>query len=244
MQMIEQPTVILFDEFEKVYDKDDQEKMLTLLDGVYPSKKLFVLTCNDKWRVDSHMRNRPGRIFYSLDFKGLEQDFIIEYCEDNLNDAGQIGSVCRVAAMFDQFNFDMLKALIEEMNRYKETASEAMRMLNAKPEFGGDSKYKVSLQVKGLDIDPELVEQDVWAGNPLTNRISIDYKVYEDAPLGKAVESDVSEAEWNWEDARFGQEDLKQIDASAGKFVFINHNGDRVTLNRVKEKYYNYMDAF
>jgi hypothetical protein len=146
--------------------------------------------------------------------------------------------------MFDQFNFDMLKALIEEMNRYKETASEAMRMLNAKPEFGGDSKYKVTLQVKGLDIDPELIEQDVWAGNPLTNRISIDYKVYEDVPLGKVAESDVSEAEWNWEDARFGQEDLKQIDAGAGKFVFINHNGDRVTLNRVKEKYYNYMDAF
>jgi hypothetical protein len=110
MQMIEQPTVILFDEFEKVYDKDDQEKMLTLLDGVYPSKKLFILTCNDKWRVDSHMRNRPGRIFYSLDFKGLEQDFIMEYCADNLDNADHIASVCRVAAMFDQFNFDMLKA--------------------------------------------------------------------------------------------------------------------------------------
>jgi hypothetical protein len=146
--------------------------------------------------------------------------------------------------MFDQFNFDMLKALVEEMNRYKETASEAMRMLNAKPEFGGDSKYKVTLQIKGLDIDPELIEQEVWTGNPLTNRVSIDYKVYEDAPLGKAVESDVVEAEWNWEDARFGQEDLKQIEPTAGKFVFINAEGDRVTLNRVKEKYYNYMDAF
>jgi hypothetical protein len=244
MQMIEQPTVILFDEFEKVYDKDDQEKMLTLLDGVYPSKKLFILTCNDKWRVDSHMRNRPGRIFYSLDFKGLEQDFIMEYCADNLDNVDHIASVCRVAAMFDQFNFDMLKALVEEMNRYKETASEAMRMLNAKPEFGGDSKYKVTLQIKGLDIDPELIEQEVWTGNPLTNRVSIDYKVYEDAPLGKAVESDVVEAEWNWEDARFGQEDLKQIEPTAGKFVFINAAGDRVTLNRVKEKYYNYMDAF
>jgi hypothetical protein len=238
MQMIEQPTVILFDEFEKVYDKDDQEKMLTLLDGVYPSKKLFVLTCNDKWRVDSHMRNRPGRIFYSLDFKGLEQDFIMEYCADNLDNVEHIASVCRVAAMFDQFNFDMLKALVEEMNRYKETASEAMRMLNAKPEFGGDSKYKVSLQVKGLDIEEDKVEQDIWTGNPLTNRVSIDYKVYEDKK-----DSDGDDV-WNWEDARFTQEDLKQIDPQSGKFVFINADGDRVTLNRVKEKYYNYMDAF
>jgi hypothetical protein len=141
--------------------------------------------------------------------------------------------------MFDQFNFDMLKALIEEMNRYNETASEAMRMLNAKPEFGGDSKYKVSLQIDGLEVPVDVIEQDVWSGNPLTNRISIDYKVYDDAPVAPG-----EEAEWNWEDARFTQEDLKQIDATAGKFVFINADGDRITLNRVKEKYYNYMDAF
>jgi hypothetical protein len=236
--------VILFDEFEKVYDKDDQEKMLTLLDGVYPSKKLFILTCNDKWRIDNHMRNRPGRIFYSLDFKGLEQDFIIEYCTDNLDNTDQIGSVCRVAAMFDQFNFDMLKALVEEMNRYEETASESMRMLNAKPEFGGDSKYKVSLQIKGLDIPADVIENDVWTGNPLINRITIDYKVFDDAKSDISATDDPFEAEYNWEGARFTQEDLKQIDPTAGKFVFINDDGDRVTLNRVKEKHYNYMDDF
>jgi hypothetical protein len=59
--------------------------MLTLLDGVFPSKKLFILTCNDKWRIDKHMRNRPGCIFYMLDFKGLDADFIREYCEDRLD---------------------------------------------------------------------------------------------------------------------------------------------------------------
>lgn len=238
MQMIEQPTVILFDEFEKVYDKEDQEKMLTLLDGVYPSKKLFILTCNDKWRIDNHMRNRPGRIFYSLDFKGLEQDFIIEYCEDNLTNKTYIQGVCRVAAMFDQFNFDMLKALIEEMNRYNESPSESMKMLNAKPEFGGDSKYKVSLQVKGLDIDVDHIEQEQWQGNPLTNRVSIDYKSY----TGKNDEE--GDPDWNWETARFDQGDLKQIDPQAGKFVFINEEGGRVTLNRVKEKSFHYYDAF
>jgi hypothetical protein len=185
------------------------------------------------------MRNRPGRIFYSLDFKGLEQDFIIEYCEDNLNNKTHIQGVCRVAAMFDQFNFDMLKALVEEMNRYNESPSESMKMLNAKPEFGGDSKYKVTLQVKGLDIPTDVIEQETWTGNPLTNRVSIDYKVYEDTPVAEG-----EEREWNWEDARFGQEDLKQIDPTAGKFVFINAAGDRVTLNRVKEKTFHYYDAF
>jgi hypothetical protein len=136
--------------------------------------------------------------------------------------------------------------LVEEMNRYNESPSESMKMLNAKPEFGGDSKYKVSLQVKGLDIPEDVIEQDVWTGNPLTNRISIDYKVFEDVKSDAAVSDSLAsiDADWDWEDAKFTQEDLKQIDATAGKFVFINADGDRVTLNRVKEKYYNYMDAF
>lgn len=239
MQMIEQPTVILFDEFEKVYDKEDQEKMLTLLDGVYPSKKLFVLTCNDKWRVDNHMRNRPGRIFYSLDFKGLEQDFIIEYCQDNLKNKEQTTSVCRMAAMFDQFNFDMLKALVEEMNRYDETASESMRMLNAKPEFGGTSNYKISLQIKGLDIPSDDLDPEIWNGNPLTGRINVDYKVYDTKPTIAGEEPD-----WNWMSLNFSQKDLKHVEPQSGKFIFINENGDRLSLDRVKEKFHNYMDAF
>jgi hypothetical protein len=236
MQMIEQPTVILFDEFEKVYDNDDQEKMLTLLDGVYPSKKLFVLTCNDKWRVNGHMRNRPGRIFYMMDFKGLEQDFIIEYCEDNLKAKEHIQAICRIATLFDQFNFDMLKALIEEMNRYNETPQEAMKMLNARPEFSSEARYKITLQPKGLDISDDKLESNEWQGNPLINRISLDYKVIEKDEV-------TGDEDWNWESCRFTNEDLKQIDANTGKFVFINEMGDRATLSKVKEKSFHY-DAF
>jgi hypothetical protein len=237
LQMIDQPTIILFDEFEKVYDKDDQEKMLTLLDGVYPSKKLFVLTTNDKWRVDQHMRNRPGRIFYMMNFKGLEQDFIIEYCMDNLDATEHIPAICKIAMMFDQFNFDMLKALVEEMNRYDETPQEAMSMLNAKPEFSGESKYEVSLQIAGLDIEGDKIENDVWSGNPLTGKIRIDYKLI----TGK---DDDGDDDWRWEDAYFESSDLKQIEPDSGKFVFMNKDGDRVVLNKVKEKGYRYMDAF
>jgi hypothetical protein len=238
LQMIEQPTVILFDEFEKVYDREDQEKMLTLLDGVYPSKKLFVLTCNDKWRVNEHMRNRPGRIYYMMDFKGLEQDFIVEYCEDNLQNKTHIHTICKIAMMFDQFNFDMLKAMVEEMNRYNETPQQVMKMLNARPEFSGEAKYKVTLQPKGLDIPVDHVETTEWHGNPLTNRIGLDYKVFnEDAVDENGV------LDFDWETCRFGQEDLKQIDSTNGKFIFINELGDRVTLSKVREKSYHW-DAF
>lgn len=231
LQMIEQPTIVLFDEFEKVYDVDDQEKMLTLLDGVYPSKKLFVLTCNDKWRVNQHMRNRPGRIYYMLDYKGLEQDFIIEYCVDNLDNQSHIQDVCRVASLFDQFNFDMLKSMVEEMNRYDETPQQVIKLLNTRPEFGDGAKYKVVLQPRGLDIAEDMLDQSVWEGNPLTQTIRLDYKNF----ANKDVDSD-----YEWETCRFTGNDLKQVDGVSGKFVFINEQGDRSTLIKINERSFNW----
>lgn len=235
LQMIEQPCVVLFDEFEKVYDSDDQEKMLTLLDGVYPSKKLFMLTCNDKWRVDKHMRNRPGRIFYMIDFKGIENEFIIEYCNDNLNAKEHIPSICKIAAMFGQFNFDMLKAMVEDMNRYNETPQETLKLLNAKPEFSDEAKYKVELQIDGIEIEHDKVDQTEWHGNPLTKGVNLDYKVIE--------KNNDGEEDWDWKGVRFVSTDLKQINPSSDKFIFVNDNGARLVLTKMKEKTFHY-DAF
>ncbi len=235
MQMIDQPTVIVFDEFEKVYDRETQEQMLTLLDGVYPSKKLFMLTCNDKWRVDAHMRNRPGRIFYMIDFKGLDAEFIREYCNDTLNAKEHIEKICQIAALFSEFNFDMLKAMVEEMNRYNETPTDVLKLLNAKPEFSDESNYKVELQIGGIEIDGEKVEQTQWRGNPLTKGVHLDYKVFE-------KDEDGTE-DWNWEGVRFTAQDLKQVDSTNGKFIFMNEEGARLVLTKVKEKTYYHYDA-
>lgn len=234
LQMIEQPCVILFDEFEKVYDSEDQEEILTLLDGVFPSKKLFVLTCNNKWRIDSHMRNRPGRIFYMLDFTGLNQDFIIEYCNDNLINTQYIDQICKIAMMFDQYNFDMLKALIEEMNRYNETPQESMRMLNARPEFAGESKYTVIMRVDGNVITQDQLQNREWVGNPLQKSVYIEYNLPSDDP----------EEAFEWFTARFEQHDLKKIDSQAGKFVYTNQDGDNLSLTKVVNKQFMYYDAF
>lgn len=168
IQGISQPTVILFDEFEKVYTSEQQSKMLTLLDGTFNSKKLFVLTCNDKWRIDSHMRNRPGRIFYSLEFRGLEESFIYEYCRDNLHKQEHAAGVAVVGKLFGEFNFDMLKALVEEMNRYKETAQDAARMLNLKPECEEGGSFVVSVAYRGNLLPTPT--NPIFSGHPMAIR--------------------------------------------------------------------------
>lgn len=53
-----------------------QDAILTLLDGVYPSTMLFLFTVNDKTKISQNMMNRPGRIYYVLDFSGLDSNFI------------------------------------------------------------------------------------------------------------------------------------------------------------------------
>lgn len=237
IQSIEQSVIIVFDEFEKVYDEHEQEQMLTLLDGVYPTKKLFVLTCNDKWRVNQHMRNRPGRIFYNLEYKGLDADFIREYCEDNLKDKEHVERIVGIAGTFDQFNFDMLKALVEEMNRYNETPQEAMQMLNTKPEYGNEQRYKIKLLINGEEMAETNFEDKEWCGNPLNKRVHVNYKAYE-----KDEES--GELEWDWDSMTFEPNQLKKIDDNGTKYVFVGSDGTTLVLTKVKEQGYRYWDAF
>jgi hypothetical protein len=144
LSSITQPCVIFLDEFEKVYNREEQEQVLTLFDGTFQSKKLFLLTCNDKWRIDGHMRNRPGRIFYFMEFGGLEEKFIREYCEDRLADKSYTDKVVDFSRLFTTFNFDVLVALVEECNRYGGDLEGMVEIMNAKPEYSGKSIYTTS----------------------------------------------------------------------------------------------------
>lgn len=256
IQSIQQPCIVMFDEFEKVYNSEEQEALLTLLDGIYSTKKLFLLTSNDKWRVDSHMRNRPGRIFYMVNFTGLDEAFIREYCADNLVLQGSTNlktfdTIVNIASVFSAFNFDMLKALIEEMNRYNETPQEAMRILNVKAEFDGGSTYSVEIY-KG-DRKADRVSPSVWNGAPLSSKeINVSWRFL---TKKKAEPTEVSNTLVNpfaiasndddddgWGDKNFTNDDLVKFNNKTGQFIF---EKDGVTMILVKEtpKYFNF-DAF
>lgn len=223
LQDIEQDCMILFDEFEKVYDRSDQESILTLLDGVYGSKKLYVITCNDKWRIDSHMRNRPGRIYYMLDFFGLEPSFIEEYCNDNLLNKEHISKVSNLSKLFSDFNFDMLKALVEEMNRYNEEPAAALEMLNVKPEFTGDSKYKVESDPNHTNVQ---IFDDFFIGNPLSDRerhISIGF-----------VQSGDEEDDIEYQTFSLSIKNLVSLDTKTGRYEFVDE-GTKLILTKIEE---------
>lgn len=240
IQDIDQPCVILFDEFEKVYIEETQEFVLTLLDGIINGRKLFVFTCNNKYKVDSNMKNRPGRIYYMLEFAGLDKDFILEYCNDNLINKEYTARVSVVANIFSSFNFDMLKALIEEMNRYNESPQEALKLLNTKPEFDDSGLYTVDITVNGvaaINVSPAQ-----WEENPLKlDDRNFGYGL----PIGAnnvVSESNNSCGDFGdgWFHIRLSGSEVSYVNASSGIFIFNRPNNVAVTFTRKSPAPFNY----
>ena len=244
IQMINVPAIIIIDEFEKLYDDEEQEKMLTLLDGLFPTKKLFVLTCNAVHRIDQHLLNRPGRIFYHLKYDGLEKEFILEYCEDLLKDKEEIGGVLHIASHFWSFNFDMLKAIVEEMNRYNIGAAEAVEMLNMSPNV--DKGFEHAVELKIDDKVTEISDNEMHC-NPLDGE-TLSVTVYKndndyDEETGKQIEAPalVSKAIYRQTSGcayfGFNVDDLIGVDGNI--FTFAKDNAV-LTLTRKQEKKFKY----
>lgn len=148
------PAVIIFDEFEKTYARrEHQDDLLTLLDGVYVTQGLFFVVINEENKLTDALQNRPNRLFYSIEYKGLSTEFITDYCNENLIRKDHLTSVLSVVAFFVNFNFDMLQGLVEEMNRYNESAIHSVKYLNVKNDiFRAHELYKVTATYNGKEL--------------------------------------------------------------------------------------------
>lgn len=124
IQSIGQPCMFVFDEFEKIFTKNDddsdqpdnQVQFLSLLDGTGGAKRLFVITCNELWKINEYFVDRPGRFFYHFRFTPPDGPLVVKYLKalgaklkkeeiDKLNNI----------ASFMSLNFDVLHAIAEEI---------------------------------------------------------------------------------------------------------------------------------
>lgn len=147
--------LIIFDEFEKTYGRSynnsedehsPQETLLTVLDGLIADRKLFLFITNSYHYVTDFLKNRPGRIFYHIRFDRLQDNFITDYCVDNLVCQAHTTDICRLSALFGRFNFDCLKALVEECNRYNEPPVQALKLLNIDTEQAVKEDFDYTIQ--------------------------------------------------------------------------------------------------
>lgn len=231
--------VILFDEFEKIYNDREQQQILTLLDGGVNCNHLFMFTSNSKFGLNSHMLNRPGRIYYSLEYDGLDRSFIEEYCLDRKIGATIITDIIKISTLFPKFNFDMLQAIVDEHIRYGESPFEVIRFVNARPEnevvdYG--NRYNVSLfDPRGKKI--KAIYPLEYAHNPLnmeTFTIEIEDNSNNVPKDDILYEADIID------NITFTASDMNVINISEGLFELVNQDGYKCVLKKPASNVWDY----
>lgn len=115
---IEQEAVIVFDEFEKNFSDEEQEKLLTLFDGINNQKKLFLVTCNSVSKISDYFLNRPGRIHYHFKLGVLKTNEIRKYLDDNLKSKYKYYINELLTILFTvSVTYDILRAIVFELNQ-------------------------------------------------------------------------------------------------------------------------------
>lgn len=138
---------VVFDEFEKIFDKSegDQNQFLPMFDGASSVKRLYCVTVNDLYMVSDYMVNRPGRFHYHLRFDYPVAHEIREYLNDQVDgiDESQVESVVSFSHRAS-INYDHLQAIAFELNSDPSTpVHELIEDINIKPI--GTDRYEYKL---------------------------------------------------------------------------------------------------
>lgn len=119
---IEQEVIIIFDEFEKNFCKQDdwdpQVELLPLFDGIDGGKKLFIVTCNNVNGLNEFLVNRPGRFHYHFVLSNPTDEEVTEYLIDKLNPQyyDVIERIVKFASAIN-VTYDYLRAIVFEINQ-------------------------------------------------------------------------------------------------------------------------------
>lgn len=122
IESIDQESLILFDEFEKVFDSrkegtESQDSLLGLFDGSSQRKRIYMITINNMHQVNEFMINRPGRFHYHFRFDYPDSTEIITYLKDKVpvEYHAQIESVVKFGRRV-KLNYDCLRAISFELS--------------------------------------------------------------------------------------------------------------------------------
>lgn len=162
MSKITDKAIVIFDEFDKVYEKkQDQEALLTLLDGTGSGNKLFILTKNSGF-ISEFFINRPSRVFYSFNYDKISLETMLDYLDKNLDNKEHEASFQRLWDVSIELSFDVIQGIVEELNFYPDmTFKECLGMMGVS--LGGEAKWDIaSIMINGKKADVSWVSH--WHG--------------------------------------------------------------------------------
>ena len=142
--------VIVFDEFEKVYNSCEyQNSILPMLDGLSSTPHIYVLTVNGQ--VSEFLMDRPSRIRYAKEYTGLSVDLIKSVAEDLLEDKSKVEEVMNFICILDDVNMDTLVSFIQDVNMFpEENAVQIARTFNVENPM--TTRFNITVETDGLLI--------------------------------------------------------------------------------------------
>lgn len=156
---VRQDVVILFDEFEKCINADDQAKMLTFMDGISSgtNRKVFILTTN-QLRVNDNLFSRPSRIRYSKSYGNLEEAILREVAEDMLlpETVQFTESLIEVLKSFSIITMDNVVQFITELNIHKLDPKVLVKDFN----ITRSAVVTSAVNIKDANAEPFIISQD------------------------------------------------------------------------------------
>lgn len=261
MSKITQPVMIMIDEFDKLYaEKDAQDGLLTLLDGVGGYDKLFVLTKNDGY-VSEFLRNRPSRIFYSFSYKKLPKATMDDYLAKNLENKAFLPDFETLYNLSVDLNFDIVQSLVEELNRYpNDKFSDALALMGISiTEHRYAAKEVKLLKVNGVDRTADvssdtdidgMTAQGLFSGNRYV--VAVDHKSGEEhLPEMEGivtVEDKDEEGDYYWGVDRilltYDEKHIRTMGGDGYHFMFTDDKGNNIEVvikNKERKNYTEYV---
>lgn len=122
--------IIFFDEFEKVYKKEETTTLLSCIDGAKTNdiQKVFILTTNSL-DIDSNFFSRPSRIRYKKEFYSIPKSVIEAYCKDHLRNQEALNVILTYCAGIEIMTMDILASLVEELNIHPDMTPKDLRAI-------------------------------------------------------------------------------------------------------------------
>lgn len=148
LEKIPTSCVVIFDEFEKVYRKrEDQATILPLLDGLSTGHHMFLFTVNGG--VCEFLLNRPSRVRYLKNYSSLDEATIREIVGDLLNGSDEKkAELVTFLTLFPEMNVDTVITIINEFNMYPDDSiSEVAEIFNIENPMDIDMNIVAELPV-------------------------------------------------------------------------------------------------
>lgn len=150
MAQIEQPMLVLFDEFEKTHDETAfpgaQQELLSAIDGLSRNefRRLFLFTTNVK-KVNDNLIDRPSRIRYNWEFGRVNNELIEMLIADILKPKlmhlkHDIFQYLNSRAVL---TIDVVKTVINECNTFEESPEAFKTIMNLSEKTPGAFKVEI-----------------------------------------------------------------------------------------------------